>query len=146
MFLSDFLQIVDNSFILSSSLLRPDHRRNSVNLCAGCLRSPRVSASSSGKRTPRVHAYFAVKAERHHLVLFLPVNQVVLVLHGDELRPVIALGDVLETLELPRVHCARSDIPSFAGLHNVMKSLHNLLHRRERVEPVDLVQVNVIEA
>ena len=79
-------------------------------------------------------------------MFFLAVDEVVLVLHCDEFRPAIALCDILKPLELPCVHCASSNVASFPRLHNVMKSLHDFLHRRESVEPVNLVEVNVIEA
>ena len=78
-------------------------------------------------------------------MFFLTVNQVVLILHGDELRPVITFRNVLQAFELPSVHCARSDVASFSGLHNVMKCLHDFLHRRKSVEPVNLVQVYIVK-
>ena len=113
MFLCDFLQVIDDGLVLLCCLIRPYHRTYCVNLSASCLSSPTVGASSSGKRTPRVHANFAVEAEGHHLVFFLAVNEVVLVLHRDEFRPAVALCDVLKPLKLPCVHCAGTDVASF---------------------------------
>ena len=105
-----------------------------------------MRATSSCKRTPRVHADLPIEAQGHHLVFFLPVNQVVLVLHSDEFRPVIAFGYVLQSLELPSIHSARSDVSGLAGLDHVVKGLHDFLHRRKWVKPVDLVEVNIVEA
>ena len=139
-------EVVDYGFVLCGCLFRPYHRRNSVNLCTCCLCPPWVCTSSARKRTPWINADFAIKAQRHHFVFFFPVYEVVLVLHRYEFRPVMTLRNVLQSLELPRVHCAGSYVPCFAGLHNIMKCLHNLFHRRECIKAVNLVQVDVIKS
>ena len=40
----------------------------------------------------------------YHFALFFAVDEVVVVLHGDEFVPAIAVGDVLEGLEFPGGH------------------------------------------
>lgn len=40
----------------------------------------------------------------HHFALFFAVDEVVVVLHGDEFVPAVAVGDVLQGLELPGGH------------------------------------------
>ena len=40
----------------------------------------------------------------YHFALFFAVDEVVVVLHGDEFVPSVAVGDVLQGLELPGGH------------------------------------------
>jgi hypothetical protein len=48
--------------------------------------------------------------------------------------------------ELPRGHRARAQVARLAGSDDVVERLHRLLERRVRVEAVDLVEVDVVEA
>ena len=40
----------------------------------------------------------------YHFALFFAVDEVVVVLHGDEFVPAVAVGDVLQGLEFPGGH------------------------------------------
>ena len=48
--------------------------------------------------------------------------------------------------ELPRPHRGRADIERLAGAHDVVERLQRLLHRRIRIEAMDLIEVDVIRA
>ena len=98
------------------------------------------------ERAPRDHADALVDALRDHLPLLLAVDEVVVVLHRDEARPAVRVGDALRLRELPRVHAARADVARLAGAHDVVQRLHRLLDRRPVVPAVDLVEVDVVEA
>ena len=65
---------------------------------------PRPGQAAAGQRAPRDDADALVDAQRQHLPLLLAVEQVVVVLHGDEPGPAVALGDVLRLGELPGPH------------------------------------------
>ena len=54
-----------------------------------------------------------------HLSLFLAVDQVVVVLHGDELVPAVLLGNVLKCLEFPSGHGAGTNVPGGSKLVDV---------------------------
>lgn len=78
-----------------------------------------------------------------HLVFLLAVDQVVVVLHADELVPAVAVGDVLQLLELPGGHAARAKIAHLAGLDDVVERAHDLLAGHGSIEAVDLKYVDV---
>ena len=62
----------------------------------------RENAASDGG--PRDKTDAGIAAVGNHLAFFFAVEQVVEVLHADELGPAMRSGDVLESLELPGVH------------------------------------------
>jgi hypothetical protein len=74
---------------------------------------------------------------------FLPIYQVIVVLHGDELVPPIAFCYVLKFLEFPGSHAGCSNVPDFARLHHIVQGTHYLLARNASVEPVDLENVDI---
>jgi len=96
------------------------------------------------QRRPRDQPDARRVAEGVHLALLLAVQQVVVVLHADELGPVVLLRGVLEEGELPGPHAAGADVVHFAGAHEVVQGEHGLLDRRVGVEAVDLQQVEVV--
>ena len=122
----------------------PDHRRDFVNRVARRLRAPRMRAPAARERTPRHDGHLAVSAERKYLALLLAIDEVVLRLKREDLRPSVPFGDLLHSLQLPREDGGGSDVAGLAALHNIVQRLHDLLHRRIRVEAVDLVEVHVV--
>lgn len=103
----------------------------------------RAGQGAAGHGRPGDQADARVVAVGDHLVLLLAVDQVVVVLHGDELVPAVALGDVLELLELPRRHARGPDVADLAGLDDVVQRPHDLLPGHGAVESVDLQHVDV---
>ena len=55
-------------------------------------RLPVAGEEAARQRAPRDHADALLAAERHHLALFLAIDQVVVVLHRDEPRPAVLLA------------------------------------------------------
>ena len=117
----------------------------------------RVDALSAGlavagekaarERAPRDHADALRAHERHHLALFLAIDQVVVVLHRRRSASAVPIGEIASTLrELPRVHGRRADVARLARAHDVVERLERLLDRRLRVEAMDLVEVDVVDA
>lgn len=79
----------------------------------------------------------------YHLPLFFTVDEVVVVLHADELVPPILLSNVLQRLKFPRRHRAGTDVSNPALLHNIIQRLHDLLPWGAAVQPVDLQNIDV---
>ena len=88
----------------------------------------------------------SLRAERHHLALLLAIDEVVVILHRDEFGVALGARDIEHARELPGVHRRGADIERLAGAHDVVQRLERLLHRRQRIEAVDLVEVDVVRA
>ena len=87
-----------------------------------------------------------VGAQRQHLPLLLAVEEVVVVLHGDELRPAVLCRHVLRLAELPGPHRRRTEIAHLPCTDDVVERLHRLLDRCHRVPAMDLIEVDVVGA
>ena len=107
---------------------------------------PRPGQSPAGERAPGEHADPLGEAEADHLPLLLAIEQVVVVLHRDEPRPAVEVGQVERLAELPGEHRRGADVAGLARLHDVVQGLQRLLDRRLVVPAVDLVQVDVVGA
>src|SRR6202166_1638809 len=116
-----------------------------IRLEAFCaLGLPRARQTSTRERTPRKYANALGLAERHHLSFFFAIEQVVVILHGNESRPPVAVRKIQRLRELPRVHGRRSDIAHLAGLYYVVQRLERFFDRRLVIPAVDLIQVDVV--
>ena len=107
---------------------------------------PRPGEAAAGERAPGDHADAFALAERHHFAFFLAIHEVVVVLHRDESRPAVAIGEVERLGELPGVHAARADVASLAGLHHVVERGERFFDRRFVIPAMDLVEVDVVGA
>ena len=87
-----------------------------------------------------------VTAERQHLPLLLPVDQIVEILHRDELGQAHLLRRRQIFGELPGMHGGGADIPGLARLHHVMQRLDGFLDGGGMVEAVDLVEIDILHA
>ena len=85
-------------------------------------------------------------AEGDQVLLVLPVEQVVMVLHGAEGGPTVVLGDFLHVLKLAGVHGRGAQRSHLAGLDQIVERFHGLLDWRFIVEPVDDIEVQVVGA
>jgi hypothetical protein len=79
----------------------------------------------------------------YHFPLFLAVDEVVVVLHRDELVPAVLLGNILQRLELPGSHRASTNVSDPALLNNIVQSLHDLLPGCASVQAMDLEYIDV---
>ena len=69
-----------------------------------------------------------------------------MVLHRDEARPAVPLGHLEQTGELPGIHARGAEVARLARTHDVVERFEGLLNRGVRVEPMDLVEVDVVGA
>ena len=78
------------------------------------LALPGPGQAAAGQGAPGDHADALGPAERQHLPLLLAVEQVVVVLHGDEAGPAVAVGEVERLGELPGVHGGGAEVAHLA--------------------------------
>ena len=83
-------------------------------------------------------------AQGQHLILFFPVNQVVVILHGDEARPAVLLLERQRLGKLSGMHGRGADIARFAGFHHLVQRFERLFNRGGIVPAVDLQQVDIV--
>src|SRR5450759_2738405 len=107
---------------------------------------PIAGEATARQRTPRNRADLLVGAQRQHLTLFLPVEQVVVVLHRYEARPAVESLKMQGFAEFPGEHRGGSDISGLSRFHNVIQRLQRFLDRHRMVPAVDLVEVDVVRA
>jgi hypothetical protein len=69
-------------------------------------------------------------AGREHFPFFLSVYKIVVILHTDELRPAILLGNMLHSQKLVRIHGRSTNIPYFAHHHQIY---HYKKHSKPRI-------------
>src|ERR1700683_300809 len=80
-----------------------------IRLEAFCaLGLPRARQTSTRERTPWKYTNALRLAERHHLSFFFTIEQIVMILHGNESRPTVAIRKIQRLRELPRIHGRRS--------------------------------------
>ena len=78
--------------------------------------------------------------------LVLPVEQVVVVLHGLKLRPAVVTGGKLHIVKLVTVHGRGTQRPHLAGLHQIVQSLHGFFDWRVIVKAMDDIQIEIIRS
>ena len=105
---------------------------------------PGAGEAAAGQRAPGNDADAFGLAEAHHLALFFAIEQVVVVLHGDEARPAVQVGEIERLGELPGVHGRRADVAHLAGLDHVVQRFERLFDGRFVVPAVNLVEVDVV--
>lgn len=79
-----------------------------------------------------------------HLPLLLAIQQAILVLHANELRPSSVLSNELHARELCSPHAACADISHLTAANQVVESFHCLFDWCIGVETVDLKEVDVV--
>jgi len=103
-----------------------------------------MACSVGGSTTYRDETDASLPAEPVHLALFLPVQETVVVLHGNKLCPAVFLCDELQIGKLIGPHRARPDVADFAALNQVVKRLHDFLGWGIWIIAVNLKQINVV--
>jgi hypothetical protein len=144
LFLGEFLDTVDDGLVGLGFAAADEHLERTVScLTGGRARAPGTSEDTTGHRGPGDDADAGIDAVGDHFALLFTGDEVVVILHGDELVPAVALGDVLEGLEFPGGHCAGTDVADLAAVDDVIEGLHDFLAGGVAVQTVDLENVDV---
>jgi hypothetical protein len=109
-------------------------------------RLPVAGQKAARQRTPGNDAHPLIQAEGEHFPLLFAVDQVHVVLHGDEAGPAVEIGRILGFGELPGVHAAGPDVERLARLDHVVQRFHRLFDGHAVVPAVNLVEIDVIGA
>ena len=118
--------------------MRPLGRAFSLHFCTV------AGEITAGERTPRNQRDPLVYAQRIHFALFLTIDQVVVVLHGDKTMPAVLFGRIERLGELPGGHAAGSEVAHLAGADEAIKRFERFFNRRGKVPAVNLVQVDIV--
>jgi hypothetical protein len=87
----------------------------------------------------------SVVAEAVHFALFFTIQEVVVILHADELGPSILLSSKLQLRKLYSPHRTGADVSHFSAPDQIVQRFHCLLKRGIRIEAMDLQQINVVQ-
>lgn len=89
-------------------------------------------------------AYAFRLTEGQHLPFFFAIQQVVMILHGNEASPAVKGGEVESLRELPGIHRRGSDITDLAGFHHIVQSFQRLFDWCLIIPAVNLVKVYIV--
>ncbi len=119
-------------------------------VCGGALGAallvPGAGEAASGERTPWDYADAFGLAELHHFSFFFAVEEVVVILHGDEARPAVLVGEIESFAELPGVHAAGADVAGFAGFHYVVQGFESFFDWGLVIPAVGLIEIDIVGA
>ncbi len=142
--LADFLEPLDDALVGLGDFLAVEMPGEVVGPGAGGFLPAAAGQDAARERAPRNDADAFGLAEGIHLPLFLAVEEVIVVLHGHEAGPAVGIGNGQHLRELPREHRRRPDVERLALAHDVVERLKRFLHRRMRVEAMNLVEIDVV--
>ena len=100
---------------------------------------------ATGQRAPDQTAEPLILHQRDELALQIPPGDGVVGLHALEARPAAFVGQRQRLHHLPSGHIADAQRADLAGAHQIVERAQGLVERRERVEAVQLVEVDVVE-
>ena len=89
---------------------------------------------ATSQRTPRDKTDFLREAERNHLALFFTVDEVVVVLHGDEAGETVVSLEVEHLQELPRVHGRCAEVEGLTRADDIIQRVEGLFDGRLGIE------------
>src|SRR6202050_2325650 len=108
-----------------------------------------VAANFSGEaapaeRTPDHAPNPLIHTERHQFPFVFASDERVVRLMSDVARPAVAFADVERFHEVPTGKIGAADIANLAALHEIVQRAQSFFDGSECIEPVHLIQVNVI--
>ena len=106
----------------------------------------RPAQEPAGKREVRQQAHAVCRNSRDQLPLDIALQQIVLVLGGDERREPMPMRGPLRLVDLRGVQVLAPDMADLALPHEVVERAQGLLHGRGRIRPVQLVEIDPIGA
>ena len=146
----DRVEGVDDPVEVLVGHLRPDVGRDLAPQAAR-LRQRLAAADLAGQpapaeRAPDDRADLLVEGQRHQLPLVVAADQRVVRLVGDVAGEAVPLGDGQRLHQVPAGEVRAADVADLAGPDQVVERAQHLLDRRQRVEAVQLEEVDVVGA
>ena len=118
-----------------------------IGLTAKRIRIPLRAGQMSGCQRAVWHErYIHLPADRDQFPLILPIQQIVVILHGNERCPSMISGHHLHIVKLIAVHGRCPDRTDLPGYHQIIQRFHGLLDGRFIVKAMDDIQVQIIRA
>ena len=90
--------------------------------------------------------YIQLPADRNQFPRILPIQQIVVILHGNERCPSMISGHQLHIVKLIAVHGRCPDRTDLPGYHQIIQRFHGLLDGRLIIKAMDDIQVQIIRA
>ena len=144
----DRLQRIDDFEQKFVRHLRPflDHQRTVEPALLGLrLTAPQLPREPPpAQRTPHHRAHALVERQRHQLTLVVPPHERVIGLVRHIPRPPVPLRSGQRLHEVPAREIRAADVADLPRAHELVEHAQRLLDRRQRVEAVQLEQVDVI--
>src|SRR3984885_11262633 len=109
------------------------------------MSAPDLSRQASpAERTPYDGAHSLIDPQRHQLLLVVTTNHGIIDLMPDIAGPSILIRDGQRLHQMPAGEIGTGDVAHLAAAHQGVQGIERLLHRRERVESVEMVDVDVV--
>ena len=105
---------------------------------------PGAGQAAAREGTPGNDADAFGLAKGNHLALLFAIEQVVVILHGNETGPAVQVGEIERLGELPGVHGRGADVAHLARFHHVVQRLESFLDRRFVIPAMNLVEVHIV--
>ena len=102
--------------------------------------------AAPAERAPDHRADLLVERERHQLPLVVAADERVVRLVRDVAREAVLLRDGQRLHQVPAGEVRAADVADLAGAHQIVERAERFLDRRQRVEAVQLVEVDVVGA
>ena len=120
-------------------------------LQAAGLRQRLAAADLAGEpapaeRAPDDRADLLVERQRHQLPFVVAADQRIIGLMGDVAGQAVLLRDGQRLHQVPAGEVRAADVADLAGAHQVVERAQHLLDRRQGVEAVQLIEVDVVGA
>jgi hypothetical protein len=146
-FLRDFLDGIDDFVEMFVFDLRAEVRGfvEARNCGEGAVAADLTGEASPTERTPDERADFLIEGERHQFPFVFACDQRVVDLMAGVARPAVSLGNRERLHEMPSGKIGARDITDFSGFDESVEGRQSFFDRREGVEPVHVIDVDVVD-
>ena len=101
---------------------------------------------TAGQRTPDEQTEPLILEQRNHLAFQLAAGQRVKRLRAPKPFESLFARNRKRLHQLPRREIRAADVANLAGVHQIVEGAKRILEVRERIEPMDLIEVDVVGA
>ena len=96
------------------------------------------------QRAPDHRANFLIERQRHQLPFEVAADERIISLMGHVARPAVAVGHGQRFHQMPARKVRAADVANLAGPDQSVQRVERFLDGRQRVEPVKLIQIDVV--